>query len=334
MPHIARDLVEVSTTSTGTGNLTLGAALAGRQSLDAAGFVTGDRMTYRAATEDGEVWEIGVGTLTKSGVTWTLARAVVQSSSAGGAKANFPAGTKHVACVFSAAGGVLVGADFSSAPPSVLGSGIAAGHAASAAVGGIAMGNQAQAAQYAIAFGRLAKAQEQRSIALGDNAEATGWAAVAMAESLAAGGGSFTFPGARAEKSAVVAQGGSDFAYLSWVGRGQSGNGWSDRLKDGLMDEGFQLPGVSGVALLELDVIGYSDTAIYAAKLSAVVRYGSGVVIEGTPTVVVMRNTTGGEASVTISGAGDDEIRIDVSSGELGGFTWVARVAAVVGYNT
>lgn len=335
MPHIARDLVEVSTTSTGTGNLTLGAALAGRQSLDAAGFATGDRMTYRIANEAGTVWEIGVGTLTKSGATWTLARNVVQSSSAGGAKVNFTAGTKSVACVVSAAGGLLVGVDVDSVPPSVVNSGIAAGRAASANAGGVALGNGAEAASYGVALGRLAKASGSSGVALGDNAQAAGYYAVACPAASAAGDMSFAFPGARAEKSSVVAQGGLDFARLSWVGQDYSGNGWTGTLQDSESSR-LRLPGTSGVALLEIDVIGASGTDVYAAKVSAVVRYGSGVALDGPPVVAVVRDTTGGDASITIETgpSAGDTIEVTVSSGSFDNFRWVGRIGAVVSYNS
>ncbi|MFT3758425.1 hypothetical protein [Thauera sp.] len=335
MPHIARDLVEVSTTSTGTGNLTLGAALAGRQSLDAAGFATGDRMTYRVANEAGTAWEIGVGTLTKSGATWTLARNIVQSSSSGGAKINFTAGTKHVACVVSAACGVLVGLEFDSVPPSVISGGIAAGRGATANNGGVAFGSGAEAAAYAVALGRLAKATGQGSVALGDNAQAVGSSSVACPGARAQGEMSFAFPGARTEKSAVVAQGGYDFARLSWVGQTYSGNGWTDTLQDSNSSR-LRLPGTAGVALLEIDVIGASDTDVYAAKVSAVVRYGSGVALDGAPVVAVTRDTTGGEASITIKTgpSAGDTIEVTVSSGSFDNFRWVGRIGAVVSYNS
>jgi hypothetical protein len=102
--------VLVGTTTTGTGTVTLGAALAGYQTFAAGGIANADTVRYLIL--DGLAWEIGIGTYTASGTT--LARDTVEQSS-------LPANAK-----VPLSGGALVGVIASQADYSTMVKGPAA----------------------------------------------------------------------------------------------------------------------------------------------------------------------------------------------------------------
>jgi hypothetical protein len=87
---VLNDRVQETTTTTGTGTVTLAGALTGYQSFAAVG---NGNTTYYCIT-DGTDFEIGLGTYTSSGTT--LSRTTVLSSSNSGSLVNFSAGTKNV----------------------------------------------------------------------------------------------------------------------------------------------------------------------------------------------------------------------------------------------
>lgn len=90
---LVADLVEETTTTTGTGNLTLaGASGAGLRTINAA-IGTNHRFSYAIGQDDQSEWETGIGYL--SGAT-TMVRERVVASSNSNALVNLSAGTKKV----------------------------------------------------------------------------------------------------------------------------------------------------------------------------------------------------------------------------------------------
>ena len=95
------DRVKETTTTTGTGSLTLGGTATGFRTFTSA-LSNGDLVYY--AIDGGAEWEVGLGTFTAPA---TLARTSILASSNAGAVVNLSAGTKIVFCDLPAT--VLVG---------------------------------------------------------------------------------------------------------------------------------------------------------------------------------------------------------------------------------
>ncbi len=91
------NLARMTSATTGTGTLTLGAAVSGYLSFDDAGVQNSDVVTY--AIVDGTSREIGRGVYTTSGAT--LTRAVIYESTNGGSAINY-SGSGHVMITFAA----------------------------------------------------------------------------------------------------------------------------------------------------------------------------------------------------------------------------------------
>lgn len=90
MALVLADRVLETTTTTGSGTITLAGAKQGYQSFAAVGDGNQTYYTISSTTE----WEVGIGTYTASGTT--LSRDTVLSSSNSGNKVTLSAGTKDV----------------------------------------------------------------------------------------------------------------------------------------------------------------------------------------------------------------------------------------------
>ena len=97
MALVLADRVQETTTTTGTGTVTLAGATNGYQTFAAVGDGNSTYYTIAGTSE----WEVGIGTYTSSGTT--LSRTTVISSSNAGSLVNFSAGTKNVFVTYPAA---------------------------------------------------------------------------------------------------------------------------------------------------------------------------------------------------------------------------------------
>jgi hypothetical protein len=100
MALVLADRVKETTTTAGTGTITLDGAATGFQSFAVIG--NGNTTFYTIAGQTSNEWEVGVGTYTSSGTL--LARTTVLSNSAGTQPSalSFSAGTKDVFVTYPA----------------------------------------------------------------------------------------------------------------------------------------------------------------------------------------------------------------------------------------
>jgi hypothetical protein len=105
MPLVLKDRVKETSTTTGTGTLTLGGAASGFQSFSVIG--DGNSTYYAIVDSTAGTWEVGIGTYTSSGTT--LSRDVILESSNSGAAVNFASNPKDVFVTYPAERSVIGG---------------------------------------------------------------------------------------------------------------------------------------------------------------------------------------------------------------------------------
>ena len=118
MALVLNDRVKETTTTTGTGTLTLGGAVTGFETF-AAGIGNSNTTYYAVILPGSAEFEVGLGTLSSD--SSTIARTTIISSSNSDSAVNFSAGTKNIFCTIpasksvflDASGNVSVGADLS-----------------------------------------------------------------------------------------------------------------------------------------------------------------------------------------------------------------------------
>ena len=96
MALIVKDRVQETTTTTGTGTLTLDGAVDGFQTFSSA--IGNGNTTYYAISSNDTEFEVGIGTVAAG----TLARTTILASSNGGSVVTLSAGTKNVFCTLPA----------------------------------------------------------------------------------------------------------------------------------------------------------------------------------------------------------------------------------------
>ena len=100
MALVLADRVKETTTTTGTGTVTLLGAATGFQSFA----VVGDANTtfYTIASQTGNEWEVGIGTYTSAGTLLARTTVLANSSATQPSALNFSAGTKDVFVTYPA----------------------------------------------------------------------------------------------------------------------------------------------------------------------------------------------------------------------------------------
>jgi hypothetical protein len=104
MALVIADRVRETTSSTGTGTITLGGPVSGFQPFSVIG--NANTTYYAIIDADSGAWEVGIGTYTTIGST--LSRSTVLSSSNSGSLVTFAAGVKDVICTQPSARAVYV----------------------------------------------------------------------------------------------------------------------------------------------------------------------------------------------------------------------------------
>ena len=106
MAFVLADRVKETTTTNGTGAVTLAGAVTGFQTFS-AGIGNANVTYYTIAGQTGSEWEVGIGTYTLS--TTSLSRDTVLASSNSGSLVVFSAGTKDVFVTYPAKRAVIGG---------------------------------------------------------------------------------------------------------------------------------------------------------------------------------------------------------------------------------
>ena len=108
MALVLNDRVKETTTTTGTGTLTLGGAVTGFETF--ASGIGNSNTTYYAVVLPGSAeFEVGLGTLSSD--SSTIARTTIISSSNSDSAVNFSAGTKNIFCTIPASKSVFLDAN-------------------------------------------------------------------------------------------------------------------------------------------------------------------------------------------------------------------------------
>ena len=100
MALVLADRVKETTTTAGTGTITLAGAATGFQSFAVVG--DGNTTFYTIASQTGNEWEVGIGTYTSAGTLLARTTVLSNSSATQPSALNFSAGTKDVFVTYPA----------------------------------------------------------------------------------------------------------------------------------------------------------------------------------------------------------------------------------------
>ena len=274
------DMVAITGTVSGTGNVTIGAAVDGFRGITAAGYANGEALPYRI--EVGETWEVGVATLgfdIEAG--WYLTR------------------NPYSAVSFPVASTCTVYLTIPSFAHVVAGLGVVTKNAATVGSSGVAGGGGANAGgRGAVAFGEDAIAAADFSLAIGEGSFAYAVGAAAIGRYARS-----------AECAALVRPAdASRSGTYRWEG---VGSGSAPALDMG--GKGFIIPDVRCSAAVEI-LLSASTTSMsdrFSAKAYVSLQRTGGentMQLLGTPVVQVIHPDTAATGAVTLSvvGTGSD----------------------------
>jgi hypothetical protein len=152
MALVINDRVKETTTTTGTGAVSLGGATTGFEAFS-AGVGNSNTTYYVIAHQTANEWEVGLGTL--DGDSSDLTRTTVISSSNSDSAVDFAAGTKDVFCTVPASGAALIG-DGTNFNPVAISGDITIGTTGTAAIGSGVIVNADVNSSAAIAMSKTA----------------------------------------------------------------------------------------------------------------------------------------------------------------------------------
>lgn len=295
------DRIKTTSTTTGTGAMTLAAAPTGYRLPGAATVVP------YVIDSGGADWEIGHGTMDGT----TLTRTQVWASSSGGA-VNFGAGTKTIVVGAIAFAQVVVRPS-GFTPPVASGSGSIAGGTSAVASGGtdIALGNAASSTgANGISIGVSSVTSSTSNIAIGNAANATAGSSnsIAIGTGSQAAGGSAMGNAAIARKASSVAIGDGAQVPTSASGSNQTALG-AGAIVDGSSDRSVALGSgalVSGkqycLSVLRGRVAGNSQRAYSGITARTIQRLEGELTAQTTDATPTLMTTVSGEFALT-SGA-------------------------------
>lgn len=176
---VLKNRAKMSTSSTGTGTITLGSAETGYQSFADAGVANSDQVRY--VIEDSNDWEIGTGTYTSSGTT--LSRIVSESSNSGSALNLSGSATVFITAAAEDLPNLYADNPVSAVAPTASGNNaVAIGEESTASgTGSISLGSKSDATQTeSTALGYFAQATGSSATALGNRSNASNSHAIAI----------------------------------------------------------------------------------------------------------------------------------------------------------
>lgn len=319
--QINYEMVEETTETTGTGNLTLTGAVSGRRTF-AQAVQVGEQFAYRLEAADGSYYEMGIGTRLSGGtIERTSGWRTLISGSNGGVKINLPAGVKRIAIVQPGAEAPVaswVGGN----PPSInltttTNYALAWGRSAyvDGGQGGIAIGGSAYSANGGAAIGYGANANGIKSFAMPAGIAGSSARGAVAGPGASVSDGWCMMIGAPANRTTDTrsAQGG-------FLARGQTTSGTTPAAMTLIAD-------VAGAGyLFDLVLLGHKNGGggMYAARvrIAATGATGAPTILQSETTGAINSGTGSTIAAPVIAAGSSGDITVTVTGIAAENWTW------------